>query len=210
MREREKNQQMLLFSPPVLLWEKGGGGIFQKAPFGNLLLAERGKKFPPSPSQKPPAELLKNSVSVDFLLEKYGKMATPFSPRFFPVMMFTQLRRMLQPEKKTSFSHAKRAKVDDPQFPPNPEEKCVTNFERQKPMCSLPSLESDRAPKKNRCAHFLLRSPQFPPLSTKEIVKREGGEEGGKKQAQGWTRAFFWFRADKRRISQVWVERAWL
>ncbi len=94
---------------------------------------------------------------------------SPFSPRDDVYTIETDAAA----GEKTSFSHAKRAKVDDPQFPSQPqnsEEKCVSNFERQKPMCSLPSLESDPTTKKKIAVHTSCTThPSFPPFRQRKL-----------------------------------------
>ncbi len=111
-------------------------------------------------------------------------MATPFPPRFFPVMMFTQLRRMLQPEKKLVFlTRSRRPTVSLPT--PNSEEKCVTNFERQKPMCSLPSLESDPTPKKKSLCTLPAPLTPVSPSFVKGNCKTRRVEEGEREEEVG-------------------------
>ena len=162
MRERKKPTDVAFSSFPVLLWEKGGGGIFQKAPFGNLLLAEGEKSLLGASS----GAIEKFHLCWFFAWKIWENGDTIFSP-FFPRDDVYTIETDVAAEKKTSFSHAKRAKVDDPQFPSQPQiqKKNVLRISKDKSQCVLcPRLNrTDPAPKKKIAVHTSCSAhPSFP------------------------------------------------
>ncbi len=112
-------------------------------------------------------------------------MATPFFPRFPPAMMFTQLRRMLQPEKKQVFLTRSEQKSTTHSFPPNPkiQKKNVFRISKDKSQCVL-CPRSNRTPlrkKKSLCTLPAPLTPVSPPF-VKGNCKTRRGEERGRKE----------------------------
>ena len=174
--EKEKTNRCCCFPPGTFMGKRRRH--LPKSPIWESAVGVEGEKIPPLSLLGASSGAIEKFRLCWFFAWKIWENGDTISPPFFPRWWCLHNWDGCCSRRKNKFFSREASKSRRPTVSPKSRRKMCYEFRKTKANVFFALARiGPHYEKKNRCAHFLLRLPEFPPLSSKEIVKREGGRE---------------------------------